>query len=137
MKTWGRVPSPLRAVRKPTLYGAVNKRNLSTGETGEFASENLGFGLKPGVELAPPPRLSSNRRERAAWKNLRYVADTGEGGAQRCCQRNNRSELGRKGSGSPRWIRTVIDITVEIELSRTSRWLHLVALTGRFFGLLN
>jgi hypothetical protein len=30
------------------LDGAVNKRNLSTGETGEFASENLGSGLNPG-----------------------------------------------------------------------------------------
>jgi hypothetical protein len=32
----------------PALDGAVNKRNLSTGETGEFASENLGSGLNPG-----------------------------------------------------------------------------------------
>jgi hypothetical protein len=32
----------------PMLDGAVNKRNLSTGETGEFASENLGSGLNPG-----------------------------------------------------------------------------------------
>jgi hypothetical protein len=30
------------------LDGAVNKRNLSTGETGEFASESLGSGLIPG-----------------------------------------------------------------------------------------
>src|ERR1035437_1919844 len=47
----------------PLLYGAVNKRNLSTGETGDFASENLGSGLNPGVERAPPPRSClSNRR---------------------------------------------------------------------------
>ncbi len=32
----------------PTLDGAVNKRNLSTGETREFAIENLGSGLNPG-----------------------------------------------------------------------------------------
>jgi hypothetical protein len=37
-----------RPTRSPLLYGAVNKRNLSTGETGEFASENVGFGLNPG-----------------------------------------------------------------------------------------
>ena len=30
------------------LDEAVNKRDLSTGETGEFASENVGFGLNPG-----------------------------------------------------------------------------------------
>ena len=30
------------------LDGAVNKRNRSTGETGEFASENLGSALNPG-----------------------------------------------------------------------------------------
>jgi len=29
------------------LDGAVNKRVLSTGETGEFASENAGFDLNP------------------------------------------------------------------------------------------
>jgi hypothetical protein len=29
----------------PELDGAVNKPNLSTGETGEFASENVGFGV--------------------------------------------------------------------------------------------
>jgi len=33
--------------REAVLDGAVNKRNLSTGETGEFASENLGFGPEP------------------------------------------------------------------------------------------
>ena len=32
----------------PVLDGAVNKRNLSSGETGEFASENLESGLNPG-----------------------------------------------------------------------------------------
>src|ERR1022692_3556046 len=71
----------------------VNKRFLSTGETGEFASGNVGFGRNPwgsaatrGVELAPPRCLSSNRRERAAGKNLRNVADTDEGDARRCCQ---------------------------------------------------
>jgi len=46
-----------RRVRPPSLYGAVNKGFLSTGETGEFASENVGFGLNPGVELAPGETL--------------------------------------------------------------------------------
>ena len=33
---------------------AVNKPFLSTGEAGEFASENVGFGLNPwGLSLAP------------------------------------------------------------------------------------
>lgn len=31
-----------------TLDGAVNQRNLSSGETGEFASENLGSGVNLG-----------------------------------------------------------------------------------------
>ena len=30
------------------LDSAVNKRNLSTGETGEFASKNAGSALNPG-----------------------------------------------------------------------------------------
>lgn len=34
--------------RHPALDGAVNKCRLSTGETRELASENVGFGLNPG-----------------------------------------------------------------------------------------
>lgn len=34
-----------RAERPAVLDGAVNKGFLSTGETREFASENVGFGL--------------------------------------------------------------------------------------------
>src|ERR1039457_1026390 len=34
--------------RRPKLYPPVNKRVLSTGETGEFASENAGFELNRG-----------------------------------------------------------------------------------------
>ena len=70
----------------PLLYGAVNKRFLSTGETGELVLENVGFGLNPGVKLPPPPRLLSNRRDRPACKNLPNVADTGNGGGWRCRQ---------------------------------------------------
>ena len=55
-----------------------------------------------GVELGPPRCLSSNRRERAARKNLRNVGDTGEGDAGRSGQQNSRSELGQKYSGSPK-----------------------------------
>jgi hypothetical protein len=51
------------------LDGAVNKRVLSTGETGEFGSKNLGGDLNPGVERAVPRDLSSNRREGALCKN--------------------------------------------------------------------
>jgi hypothetical protein len=32
----------------PALDEAVNNRDLSTGETGEFAGENVGFGLNRG-----------------------------------------------------------------------------------------
>ena len=86
---FGKLPDP-----HPALDEAVNKRFLSTGETGEFASKNVGFGLNPGVERAPPQDLSSNRRERAARKSLRNVADTGESDGGRCCQQNRRLELG-------------------------------------------
>ena len=72
------------------LDGAVNKRFLSTGETGELVLENVGFGLNPGVELAPPRRLLSNWRDRPACENLRNVADAGYGGARRCRQDNGR-----------------------------------------------
>jgi hypothetical protein len=62
-----------------------------------------------GVELGPPRCLSSNRRERAAKKNLRNVGDTGEGDAGRCCQQNSHSELGQKGSGSP--LSTLLEVS--------------------------
>jgi hypothetical protein len=61
-----------------SLDSAVNKRLLSTGETGEFARGNAGFDLNLGVDRAAPRCLSSNRRERVARKNLRNVGDTGE-----------------------------------------------------------
>jgi len=48
----------------PTMDEAVNKPFLSTGESGEFASENAGSGLNPGVERALRRGLSSNWRER-------------------------------------------------------------------------
>ena len=35
--------------------------------------ENIGFGLNPGVELAPPRSLLSNWRDRPARKNPRNV----------------------------------------------------------------
>jgi hypothetical protein len=34
--------------RVPALNPPVNKRLLSTGESGEFASESVGFDLNPG-----------------------------------------------------------------------------------------
>ncbi len=42
---------------------------------------------------------------------LRNVADTGEGNGRRCCQENWPMGLGRKGGGSPAWIRTTITTT--------------------------
>jgi len=50
------------SAREPGLYGTVNERFLSTGETRELVLENMGFGLNPGVELAPPRSLLSNWR---------------------------------------------------------------------------
>ena len=52
------------------MYGAVNKRFLSTRETRELVLDNVGFGLNPGVEFAPPRRLLSNWRGRPARKSL-------------------------------------------------------------------
>lgn len=88
--------------RVPGLYGAVNKRFLSTGETGELVLENVGFDLNPGVELAPQRRLLSNWRNRPACKNVRNVADTGAAGNRRCCQDNERGDLVRGRCGSPK-----------------------------------
>jgi hypothetical protein len=50
-----------------------------TGETGEFASENVVFGLNPWVVPATPQDYPSNWRELAVPKNLRSLADTSEG----------------------------------------------------------
>ena len=63
--------------------------------------ETWGSASTLGVERAPPRNLSSNRRERAACKSLRNVADTGEVNGGRCCQQNRPLELGQKGTGSP------------------------------------
>jgi hypothetical protein len=101
-------PSSHMANRPPALYGAVNKRFLSTGETGELVPDNVGFGLNPGVVLAPLRRLLSNWRDRPPRENLRNVADTGEVNRGRRRQQNRRLELGQKCSGSPARIRTSI-----------------------------
>jgi hypothetical protein len=51
----------------PLLYGTVNKRFLSTGETRELVPVNVGFGLNPGVEFAPPrPLLPTGETARRA-----------------------------------------------------------------------
>jgi hypothetical protein len=86
----------------PRLNPPVNKRDLSTGETGEFASEDVGFGRNPGVAFATPQDLSSNWRELATRQILRSVADTGTGTGGCCCQLNTRYGLGQKRSGSPK-----------------------------------
>jgi hypothetical protein len=62
------------------------------GETRELAPENVGLGLNPGVELAPPRRLVSNWRDRRARKNLRNVADTCQVDPSGCCQQDWRYE---------------------------------------------
>lgn len=90
--------------RPAVLDGAVNKRDLSTGETRELVRGNVGFGLNPRVEIAPPNSLVSNRRDRPERKNLRNVADTGEKVGERCCQDNGRVEFGRGEGGSPRTV---------------------------------
>ena len=59
------------------LNRPVNKRFLSTGETGELVRVNVGFDSNPGVVCATPQDLASHWREGAARKNLRNVEDTG------------------------------------------------------------
>ncbi len=75
-----------RSERGAALNTAVNKRLLSTGETGEFVSENVGFDLNAGVVLAPPRRLFSDWRTGPGHENLRNVGDTGTACGGRCCQ---------------------------------------------------
>jgi hypothetical protein len=93
----------VKTIWHPTLDGAVNKRFLSTGETREFAFENAGFGLNPGVELAIALIFPSNQRGRLGRVNLRNVADMDAEDAGRRCQQNRRLELGHKSSGSPKY----------------------------------
>ena len=69
----------------------------------------MGFCLNPGVGLATPRSLSSNRIEGVACENLRNVADTAELDSECSCQQNCYSELGQKGSGSPDVIRTLVN----------------------------
>src|ERR1039458_2238221 len=114
-RAWAALSTENAAVGKfhswgTSLYGVVNKRFLSTGETGELVLENVGFGLNPGVELAPPRSLLSNRRNRPAHKNVQNVADTANGGGHRNCQDNGPGNLVRGRYGSPAWIRTTNNI---------------------------
>lgn len=74
----------------PSLDGAVNKRDLSTGETRELAGNSVGFGLNPRVELVPPLSVFSNWRDCPQHKNLWNVTDTGEECYRRCCQDSGR-----------------------------------------------
>ena len=92
-----------------TLDGAVNKRFLSTGETGGLVQENVGFGLNPGVDLALPRRLLSIWRDCPARENLRNVADTGDGGGHRCCQDNGPGNLARGRYGSAGRVQSAVD----------------------------
>ena len=59
------------------MDGAVNKRFLSTGETGELVRVNVEFDSNPGVVCATPQDLASNWKEGAVRKNLRNVGDAG------------------------------------------------------------
>lgn len=86
----------------PILHEAVNKHDLSTGETGGLVPENVGFELNHGVERAPPICHISNRRESCLRKNQWNVADTGEVSDRRCCQDNGRVQFGRGSCGSPK-----------------------------------
>jgi hypothetical protein len=61
-------PSLKYALRSTNSNPLVNKTNLSTRETREFAGENMGFGLNPGVALATRQDFSSNWRETAKRK---------------------------------------------------------------------
>jgi hypothetical protein len=64
------------------LDGAVNKRFLSTGETGELVRVNVGFDLNLGVDRATPRNLSSNGRERVERKNCGMLGIRAERGKE-------------------------------------------------------
>ena len=83
-----------------TLDAAVNKRDLSTGETGELVLEDVGYDLNPGVDRALPRIAFSNQRN-CARKYPRNVGDNG-GFRERCCQQERLGYLGLEGFGSPK-----------------------------------
>lgn len=81
------------------LDEAVNKCAQSTGETGEFATENVGFGSNPG---APPPSVPLFQPERThETRTPANLENTDEGHMGRGRQQNSRPELGRKEIGFP------------------------------------
>jgi hypothetical protein len=69
------------------LDGAVNKRNLSTGETGEFASENVGSGMNPWGLSAYPRDHNFQNGETPPAKYLQSVWDT-DWESKGYCQQN-------------------------------------------------
>ena len=85
----------------PLWTGLSTKASCQPEKPENSQVKTWGAGLNPGVELGPPQNLSSNQRDGMARKNLRNVADTGEGTGGRCCQQNRRPRLGQKGTGSP------------------------------------
>ena len=66
----------------PNLPG--NKRDLSTGETGEFAPKNSGFDLNLGGYVRGPQNLSSNLRERL--DSPAESSASSQPASRRCCQ---------------------------------------------------
>ena len=62
----------------------------------------MGFGLNPGLRARPRRNSLLTGEKRTVRKKPGNVADTGEGAADRCCQKNHGAELGQKRIGSPK-----------------------------------
>jgi hypothetical protein len=72
--------------RGGVLDGAVNKRPMSTRESGEFETENVGIGLNPGVERATGTSVISNERDTASGKACGMWRIRTEAVGRRCQQ---------------------------------------------------
>jgi len=75
----------------PTLDEAVNKRKLSTRETGDFSSESAGLGSNQGLSLDPHDAslpTGENGRRSESCGILRIRARPAEGAAVKGCGKN-------------------------------------------------
>jgi hypothetical protein len=94
--------SRTHAVFEPYSFGTPRCAGPSTNASCQpeqrenSQAKTWGSAPTPGGKLAPPRNRSSNRRKRAARKNLRNVADTGETGGGRCCQQERTWSWGWK-----------------------------------------
>jgi hypothetical protein len=106
----------------PALDEAVNKRDLSTGETGESVRKTGGAGSALGLRSASWNLCFQNERD-GTHKYLRNVWP-----AERVrnvgCQQKRRCELELQGSGSPGWIRITFPCRLGVGASawRVAPW---------------